>query len=100
MSRYVPAPIPTGHVALPEGLSALLERLAEHIHDTWAAERLAQGWTRGPARDDTTKKHPCLVPYAELPESEKEFDRNTALGALKAIIALGYRITPPPKPGA
>ena len=95
MSDYVPKPISTEHVTLPDGLCTLQERLAEHIHDVWAAERLAQGWTYGPSRDDAAKKHPCLVRYAELPEEEKEFDRNTALGALKAIIALGYRITPP-----
>lgn len=95
MTPYTPAPIATDHVTLPDGLLALLERLAEHIHDVWAAERLAQGWVYGPARDDAAKTHPCLVPYAELPEKEKAFDRNTALGALKAIIALGYRITPP-----
>ena len=36
-----------------------------------------------------------LVPYSELPESEKEYDRRTALGALKLILALGYRIEKP-----
>ena len=39
-------------------------------------------------------RDPCLVPYADLPESEKEYDRNTAMQTLKAIIALGYGITP------
>jgi hypothetical protein len=33
------------------------------------------------------------VPYEELSESEKIFDRNTAMGTLKAVLALGYRIT-------
>jgi ryanodine receptor 2 len=98
MPTYTPTPIPTGHIALPDDLLALRERLAEHTHDVWAAERIAQGWTYGPARDDAAKTHPCLVPYAELPEKEKEFDRKTALGTLKAIMALDYRITPPPAP--
>jgi ryanodine receptor 2 len=98
MSPYTPTPIPTGHIILPAGLLALRERLAEHIHDVWAAERIAQGWTYGPTRDDAAKAHPCLVPYAALPEGEKEFDRNTALGALKAILALGYQITSPAGP--
>lgn len=58
-------------------------------------QRLAQGWTYSPARDDANKKHPCLVPYADLPESEKEYDRQAAMETLKAIEALGYRIEIP-----
>jgi hypothetical protein len=54
--------------------------------------RLSEGWIWGPKRDDAKKTHPCLVPYAELPESEKEYDRQTALETIKAILALGYRI--------
>ncbi len=46
-------------------------------------------------RNDEAKKHPCLVPYAELPESEKEYDRRMAEETIKAIVTLGYRILPP-----
>ena len=46
----------------------------------------------GPTRDDSHKKHPCLIPYADLPESEKEYDRKMAAETLKAIVLLGYRI--------
>ena len=92
---YRPSPIDTSAVSLDEGLQALTERLAEHAHDLWATQRLADGWSRGPARDDARKLHPCLVPYAELPDSEKEYDRVTAVGTLKAILALGYRIDRP-----
>lgn len=48
----------------------------------------------GPARNDELKQHPGLVPYDELSESEKEYDRVTAMEALKAIYALGYKIVP------
>jgi RyR domain len=89
---YQPRPIDTTAVALPPELLSLTERLAENAHDLWAAERIAQGWSYGPRRDDARKQHPCLIPYGELPESEKEFDRQTALGSLKAVYALGYRI--------
>ena len=89
---YQPRPIDTTAVALPPELLPLTERLAENAHDLWAAERIAQGWSFGPRRDDARKQHPCLIPYSELPESEKEFDRQTALGSLKAVYALGYRI--------
>lgn len=92
---YQPEPLDTSTVILPEPLLALTERLAENTHDIWAATRLAQGWTYGLTRDDAAKKHPCLVPYADLPESEKAYDRETALGALRAILVLGYTIQPP-----
>jgi hypothetical protein len=44
-------------------------------------------------RDDANKKHPCLVPYADLPESEKEYDRKTSAETIKAVMALGYVIS-------
>jgi ryanodine receptor 2 len=77
---------------LSSDLIELTERLAESTHDHWAAQRMADGWTYGPSRDDVNKKHPCLVPYLELSESEKDYDRTTAVETLKAIVALGYQI--------
>lgn len=53
---------------------------------------MSEGWTYGPVRDDEKKETPCLVPYAELSEGEKAYDRNTALETLKLIVALGYDI--------
>jgi ryanodine receptor 2 len=90
--NYKPEPIDTSHVALPAEVLELRERLAAHAHDVWARQRLKEGWTHGPHRDDKAKKHPCLVPYDELPETEKEYDRSAALETLKLIIALGYTI--------
>ena len=89
---YTPKPVDTSRAELPAGLLELAERLAEHVHDIWAQKRMSEGWTYGPARDDGAKKHPDLVPYTELPESEKEYDRATALETLKAILAMGYVI--------
>jgi hypothetical protein len=93
--KYQPKPISTAHVRLPATLGGLTERLAENTHDVWAQQRLAEGWTYGPKRDDDAKTHPCLVPYAELPESEREYDRKTAMETLKVVLVLGYAITPP-----
>jgi len=92
MSTYQPKPLDTNHIQLSSDLSELLERLSENAHDVWATQRMKEGWTYGPKRDDSQKKHPCLVPYADLPESEKEYDRKTSGETLKAVIALGYRI--------
>jgi adenylate cyclase len=82
-------------VVLSTSVQGLMERLAENAHDVWAAQRIGQGWTYGPNRDDANKKHPCLVPYADLPENEKEYDRKAAGETLKAILKLGYVIGEP-----
>jgi len=92
MKKYVPAPLDVSGIELPEEITGLTEKIAENVHDVWSVGRMAEGWTYGKKRDDAKKKHPCLVPYAELPESEKEYDRNTAMQTLKLIIALGYKI--------
>jgi len=91
---YEPHPIDTSHVSVAGALMELSERLAEHNHDIWALNRLRQGWVRGPRRDDERKTHPCLVPYADLPESEKDIDRDTVVAVIKAILASGHEIRP------
>jgi hypothetical protein len=93
---YTPRPIDTRAVVLEPELEKLVEQLAEHVHDLWAEARLAEGWRYGPRRDDVAQTHPGLVPYRELTEGEKSYDRRTALGTVKAILALGYGIAPPP----
>lgn len=89
---YTPKPIDTSEVNLPEGLLELTEKIAENVHDIWAVGRMNAGWTYGEQRDDEKKTNPCLVPYGELSEGEKEYDRNTAIETLKLIVALGYKI--------
>lgn len=89
---YKPTPLDTKNIAIPEELVELTEKIAENVHDIWAVGRIKEGWTYGEKRDDTKKETPCLVPYSELPESEKEYDRNTALETIKLIIKLGYDI--------
>ena len=93
MKPYTPKPIDTKDVVLVPELLELTEQIAENVHENWAAGRLKEGWTYGEKRDDVKKTTPCLVPYDELPESEKEYDRNTAIETLKLIVALGYRIS-------
>lgn len=92
MKDYSPKPIDTGDVKLPDELLKLTELIAENVHDVWAAGRLAEGWTFGEKKDMDKKTTPLLVPYSELEESEKDYDRNTAFEALKMIVKLGYRI--------
>lgn len=87
---YIPKPVNLDNIQLPKGLNDLVEELAEHNHDTWATQRIKDGWTYGKTRSDEKKEHPCLIPYDKLPESEKEYDRATSIGAIKLIVAMGY----------
>jgi len=89
---YRPRIINTSKVNLDTELLELTELLAKNTHDNWSLLRFSEGWVYGNMRDDVKKEHPCLVEYEILPESEKEYDRKTALETLKAIIALGYAI--------
>jgi hypothetical protein len=88
---YTPHPVDTSQVSL-DNLHSLLEGLARNAHEIWALQRLRDGWTYGAHRDDVKRTHPCLVPYENLSESEKEYDRVMVNETLKTILALGYRI--------
>lgn len=92
MNDYRPRPFDTSSVEVPADLEDLLERLAENAHDLWAAQRMGDGWTYGPKRDDDAKEHPGLVPYGMLEESEKEYDRTMARGTIALILGLGWEI--------
>lgn len=92
MDNYVPKPVDTSDVVLPAELIELTEKIAKNTHDVWAVGRIKEGWKYGETRDDANKLTPCMVEYEELPESEKEYDRNTSLETIKLILKLGYRI--------
>ena len=74
-TRYTPSPADTSGTVIPEELASLTEMIARNAHEVWAAARMAAGWSWGPVRDDEQKRHPCLVPYEELSDGEKEYDR-------------------------
>lgn len=87
---YTPHPIDLGDIELTPQLEQLREAIAENAHEVWAAGRIKDGWTYGPERDDKLKKHPDLIPYSELPDGEKQYDRETAMNTIKLVIKLGY----------
>ena len=92
-NKYIPHPADDSDIALPDELQQLVEQIAKNVHEVWAQSRLSQGWVYGPERSDALKTHPCLVPYEELPEEEKQYDRDTAVGTLKLITKLGFKIS-------
>lgn len=91
-NNYIPQPIDTKDVVLPEELSLLAEEIAKNVHGVWSEGRMKDGWTYGEERNDAKKHHPCLVPYEELTETEKEYDRKTSQETLKLIMKLGFKI--------
>lgn len=90
--NYIPQPMDTSDIRLTEDLNVLIEQMAKNVHEVWAQSRMEQGWAYGEVRSDTLKLHPCLIPYEELSEVEKAYDRDTALGTLKLIHKLGFKI--------
>lgn len=90
---YNPQPINVEDIPLDANLEDLTEAIAENAHDIWARARMDEGWTYGPVRDDANKRHPDLIPYAQLPDSEKEYDRLMAMNTLRLVRRLGYNIT-------
>lgn len=89
---YKPNPIDTSDIQLDREIVELSEFLAKNTHEVWAATRIRDGWTLGEVRDDAKKQHPCLIPYEELTETEREYDRNTSQETLRVIMKLGYKI--------
>lgn len=90
--QYIPQPMDTDNIRLSEELNELTETMAKNVHEVWAAGRIAEGWKFGDKRDDKLKLHPCLVPYEKLPDSEREYDRATAISTLKLIMKSGFEI--------
>lgn len=90
---YKPNPIDTSDIVLSDEIMELAELLAKNTHEVWAKTRIADGWMFGEKRDDALKETPCLVEYEKLSESEKQYDRNTALETLRLIAKLGYKIS-------
>lgn len=92
-TNYIPKPENLDEIQLSEELNGLVEAMAKNVHDVWAQSRMEQGWTYGLERNDQLKHHPCLVAYEDLPDVEKAYDRDTAVGTLKLIQKLGFKIT-------
>lgn len=89
---YNPSPIALDDVTLNDDINGLREAIAENAHEIWARKRMNEGWSYGPKRDDRLKQTPDMVPYAELSELEKDYDRSMAIETIKLIYKLGYDI--------
>ena len=77
---------------IPLEVQNIIEVLAKKIHIQWMKGRLEQGWLPGAVRNDEKKEHPSLIPYEQLSEDEKEYDRQTALTTIKGLLENGFEI--------
>lgn len=68
------------------------ERMAELEHERWMAERLDDGWTYGPIRNNDELVHPDLVPWLELPEERREIDRQFVAERPAMLARVGIQI--------
>lgn len=98
-SAFVPHPVDTSKVILPQYIEGIRDKLAENIHEVWAMNKIDSGWSYGEIRDDLNFKHPCLTSFERLPATEKKYDSTLALSTLKTIVALGFRIGVDKPPG-
>lgn len=89
---YEPYPICLDDVTLDDDLTELQEAIAENAHEIWAKARTDQGWSYGIERNDQKKETPDMVPYCNLPDSEKLYDREMAMQTLKLVKKLGFEI--------
>ena len=90
--RYTPQPLDTSRVIVPDSVMEIADDLAKNVHEVWAQQRFAEGWNYGAEHNYDRREHPSLVPYEELPENEKVYDRNTALETIRYILYHGFEI--------
>lgn len=91
-NNYVPKPVDTSNIILDGEILDLAEVLSKNTHEVWSVGKLKEGWTYGEVLDQEKKQHPSLIPYEELTESQKDYDRHTSIETLKVLIALGFEI--------
>jgi len=63
-----------------------VELMAEMEHERFVEERLRQGFTYGSTKDLEKKTIPTLIPWSQLPNEEKNKDRDSVRG-LSAFLA-------------
>jgi hypothetical protein len=69
-----------------------VEVMSRLEHDRWWRERAREGWTLAPEKDVARKRTPYLVPYEDLPEPIKEYDRNAVRAIPELLEGVGFAV--------
>jgi hypothetical protein len=99
----------------------VVELLSEQEHDRWMLTKLSAGWSYGDPRDDKARLHPALLLWrrlsyeerverygaewaarmgdAELPEDQKEKDRELIRSIARILALTGYTVARVGTPG-
>lgn len=88
----------TGKITMPAFSRKEIETMAELEHGRWVVERLASGWNYGPRRDPANKISPWLVPWSELPDAVKGYDRNAVANSPAVLAQAGLEVYPLRRP--
>uniref|UniRef100_A0A3B4F195 Ryanodine receptor 3-like n=1 Tax=Pundamilia nyererei TaxID=303518 RepID=A0A3B4F195_9CICH len=91
-ASFIPTPVDTSQIVLPPHLENIRDKLAENIHELWGMNKIELGWTYGKVRDDNKRQHPCLVDFAKLPETERNYNLQMSSETLKTLLALGCHV--------
>lgn len=68
-----------------------VEGMAEMEHERWVRDKTADGFTYAPGLK-TDKTNPCLVPWADLPEEERDKDRQAVCAAPRVLARAGFQV--------
>jgi len=83
---------PSRAVAIDHFDAATLLQLSKAEHDRWANEKLANGWTYAPVRDNALKHHPMLIPFDRLPLAEQQKDTNVVNNIIPLLRSVGLKV--------
>ncbi|VUZ49839.1 unnamed protein product, partial [Hymenolepis diminuta] len=89
---FVPVPISTDKIHLPNVVERIRDKLAENLHELWSMRKIEQGWVFGERRDEARRRHPCLCAFDKLQQQERLYNVTMALENLKTIFSLRYNI--------
>ncbi|XP_077408297.1 ryanodine receptor 3 isoform X2 [Vanacampus margaritifer] len=91
-ASFIPTPVDTSQLVLPPHMDNIRDKLAENIHELWGMNKIELGWTFGKVRDDNKRQHPCLVDFAKLPDTERNYNLQMSSETLKTLMALGCHV--------
>ncbi|HOJ00134.1 MAG TPA: RyR domain-containing protein [Anaerolineaceae bacterium] len=69
-----------------------IEQYAILEHDDWMEGKIKDGWSYASTRDDSQKKHNCLVPWSQLSEMYKEYDRDVARNVIRLAAMVDMKV--------
>uniref|UniRef100_A0A671MXC6 Ryanodine receptor 2-like n=1 Tax=Sinocyclocheilus anshuiensis TaxID=1608454 RepID=A0A671MXC6_9TELE len=89
---FIPIPVDSSEVEYPPQLEQIREILAENLHELWLIDKIEQGWTYGPVKDESRKIHLCLVEFSKLPDQERIHNLQSSEDILRTLLAFGVHI--------